>query len=536
MSAIRSFLVTLLSSATLLAGDPHSYPEPLPGGLVLTGNPEPDKLARQALIELAGGKEKAKIVIVHDKAAKKDHLRDLFAELKDDQLAFISPGESPDEGENPFRDATGVWLALSKANHADNLTGFDEGLRSLFGKGAVIGAGGEIAALVGQWRLDTEKPETLLGGLNLVPNLLVVRANTDEASRPTAKAVRIRPGSIGLTLYPHSTIAAKERRWLVLRGSNGDNGTPNDNDKPADAESFVTLEMGPTAGKPAVAQRVPGGRAIDWFQVSKAAANRASPMPFPPKNPKPPELSNGSLLIVGGGGAGPEIWKKFIELAGGPDARFVVVPTASEERVPIFPGEIAILKKFGVKNVEVLHTRDRKRANEPEFSEVLEKADAVWFGGGRQWRFVDAYEGTLTEKRFHEVLQRGGVIGGSSAGASIQSEYMPRGHPLGNTLMMAEGYEKGFGFLPGAAVDQHFFARKRTKDMTDLMNAYPQYLGIGIDEGTAIVVQKSTAEVIGKSKVGFYDYRNGRPEGDNDFTEVKAGEKYDLIKRKKVEE
>ena len=62
---------------------------------------------------------------------------------------------------------------------------------------------------------------------------------------------------------------------------------------------------------------------------------------------------------------------------------------------------------------------------------------------------------------------------------------MPRGHPLGNAVVMAEGYERGFGFLPGAAVDQHFFARKCTADMTALMEAYPQYLGVGIDEGTA---------------------------------------------------
>jgi cyanophycinase-like exopeptidase len=131
------------------------------------------------------------------------------------------------------------------------------------------------------------------------------------------------------------------------------------------------------------------------------------------------------------------------------------------------------------------------------------------------------------------VLDRGGVIGGSSAGASIQSEYMPRGHPLGNTVMAAEGYERGFGYLPGCAVDQHFFARKRTADMTGLMKDYPQYLGIGIDEGTAIVVTGTTAEVIGRTKVAFYDTTK-KPDGDKDYEEVPAGEKYDLKERKKV--
>jgi cyanophycinase-like exopeptidase len=103
--------------------------------------------------------------------------------------------------------------------------------------------------------------------------------------------------------------------------------------------------------------------------------------------------------------------------------------------------------------------------------------------------------------------------------------------------MAAEGYERGFGFLPGCAVDQHFFARKRLADMTGLMKQYPQFLGIGIDEGTAIVVTGSIAEVLGRSKVAFYDYRS-RNKADTadetDYEQVKAGEKYDLLKRTKV--
>jgi len=238
-------------------------------------------------------------------------------------------------------------------------------------------------------------------------------------------------------------------------------------------------------------------------------------------------------VIVGGGGAGPEIWKKFIELAGGPDAPIVVVATAMDDPVAIKIGEVLALEKYGAKNVAQFHTRDRKKADSEEFTAVLTKAKGVWFSGGRHWRFADSYEGTLSEKRFREILERGGAIGGSSAGASIQAEYMPRGHPLGNTVMAAEGYEKGFGYLPGCAVDQHFFARKRTGDMTGLMKQYPQLLGIGIDEGTAIVVKGTTAEVIGKSKVGFYDYRTPPKEGTPDFVEVNTGESYDLAKRAK---
>jgi len=133
------------------------------------------------------------------------------------------------------------------------------------------------------------------------------------------------------------------------------------------------------------------------------------------------------------------------------------------------------------------------------------------------------------------VLRRGGVIGGSSAGASIQAQYMVRGSPLGNTDMMAEGYERGLGFLPGAAVDQHFTQRGRMPDMTLVMKRYPQILGIGIDEATAIIIRGTIAEVTGKSNVQFYDYQSGPPTSEPDFTRVKPGGKYNLVERRIVD-
>jgi cyanophycinase-like exopeptidase len=101
--------------------------------------------------------------------------------------------------------------------------------------------------------------------------------------------------------------------------------------------------------------------------------------------------------------------------------------------------------------------------------------------------------------------------------------------------MMAEGYERGLGFLPGVAIDQHFTQRKRHRDMTALMSRYPQLLGIGIDEGTALVVQGQRAEVLGKNGVHFYDYRSGPPPGERDYALLKAGQRFDLALRKIVD-
>jgi cyanophycinase len=257
---------------------------------------------------------------------------------------------------------------------------------------------------------------------------------------------------------------------------------------------------------------------------------------FPPPSIAPPLVDSGSLVIVGGGRLPDEITQKFIELAGGPEAPIVVLPIAAGDTLPgDTSGDTRMFDRAGAKNVKSLRGRTRSEVESQEFVTALEAAKGVWFGGGRQWRFVDAYMGTRAEQLLRGVLARGGVIGGSSAGASIQSEYMPRGSPLGNTDVMADGYERGLRFLPGAAVDQHFTQRNRLPDMTGLMRRYPQLLGIGIDEGTALVVRKQTAEVLGRNNVHFYDYKSGPPAGERDYTLVKPGHKYDLAQRRVIE-
>ena len=140
------------------------------------------------------------------------------------------------------------------------------------------------------------------------------------------------------------------------------------------------------------------------------------------------------------------------------------------------------------------------------FAVPLDSADAVWFSGGRQWRLVDAYSGTKTLAGFRAVLDRGGVIGGSSAGATIQGSFLVRGDTLSNQIMKGN-HREGFGFLPESAVDQHLLARSRQYDLIPVIEAHPELLGIGIDENTALVVRGDTARVTGESKVAIYDHR-----------------------------
>ncbi|MFQ3168325.1 MAG: cyanophycinase [Limisphaerales bacterium] len=245
--------------------------------------------------------------------------------------------------------------------------------------------------------------------------------------------------------------------------------------------------------------------------------------------------ANGTLVIVGGGMMSKVIFDRFFAAAGGRDAKIVVVPGAgSAAEYDKSTSSVKMFKRAGATDVHLLHTRDRDVANSDEFVVVLRDAKAVWFGGGRQWRLVDAYLGTKTEAAIHDVLKRGGVIGGSSAGATIQGSYLLRGAPEGNQIMMSPGHEKGFGYIRNSAIDQHLLARKRENDMLPVIRKHPHLLGIGIDESTALVVRGNTAEVIGKSKVLFYDIALEKTVGEKFYTMLDPGERYDLKSRRKL--
>ncbi len=234
----------------------------------------------------------------------------------------------------------------------------------------------------------------------------------------------------------------------------------------------------------------------------------------------------GKLLVVGGGNMA-KLWSVFLEMAGGKDVPIVVIPTANET-VKEPDAAVVALKAAGATNVTQLHTKDRKLADSEEFTAPLRAAKAVWITGGRQWRLVDSYLGTRTHKELMALLARGGTIGGSSAGASIQASYLVRGAPSGNTIMMSPGHEEGFGFLRNTAVDQHVNTRERSTDIVPVLKAHPTLLGVGLDESTAMKITGDRCEIVGAGKARFFATPDSAP------VELVAGGKYDLAKRVEV--
>lgn len=503
----------------------------LPGKLVIVGGGATPAAVRERFVELAGGKDKARIVVIPtatadaDDAAKLDSFVAGWTRLTSRPVTLLHTRDKAVANDPAFwaalDTATAVWFSggdQSKITAAYMGTLVEKKLHALFARGGVIGGTSAGAAVLSDVMITGGNPKATTSiGFGFLPGFVVDQhfVKRDRKARLVG-VLDSHPGYVGLGIDEGTAAVVTGRRLAVI------------------GDSTVTVLASPGAEKERLEAVLRARGTADLVQLRRAAANRAAAEPFPPKSPPVPVVEKGALVIVGGGGTTKDIMDTFFEKAGGKDKLVVAIPTASEtDAVPADPGDARYLRQWGGTNVKVLHTRNRKEADDPKFSEMLEKASGVWFGGGRQWRFVDSYEGTLTAKRFREVLDRGGVIGGSSAGASIQSEYMPRGHPLGNTVMAAEGYERGFGYLPGVAVDQHFIARKRFNDLNGLVKQYPQYLGIGIDEATAVLVTGSTAKVLGRSKVNFLDASTDPTKPA--VTELKAGESFDLKGRKKVE-
>ena len=253
--------------------------------------------------------------------------------------------------------------------------------------------------------------------------------------------------------------------------------------------------------------------------------------------------ANGTLIIIGGGSMnGTGIVERFIEFGGGAEeGRFVIVPTAGgnldrEGNLRVYEEERVLnsWRERGIVNVSMLHTHDPAIADTEEFVAELQQATAVWFNGGRQWNIVDSYAGTRTYDEFHKVLERGGVIAGSSAGATIQGEYLVRGDTEGSQIVMTdeENHQLGFEFLRKSAIDQHINARNRWDDIIPVIQQQPDLLGIGLSEGTAIIVTGDTFEVMGKWMVAVHDNTRAYQPWEKPYFVLAPGDSYDMKHRR----
>ena len=247
--------------------------------------------------------------------------------------------------------------------------------------------------------------------------------------------------------------------------------------------------------------------------------------------------ASGSLVLQGGVGLNRAIASAFVARAGGSQSHIVVIPTASvgDAGPPGMATSLASRMKesFGVAAVSVLHTIDRAEADADSFVDPLRKATGVWMLGGFPENLVQAYLGTKTERAIRELLDRGGVVGGESAGAMIQGSWLEttgsEWTPAIHAIIQRHVTGAGFGLLTNAAIFPHFDARGPEAAINHSA-AHLDQLAIGIDNDTALIVRGSLAEVVGSGAVNVYD---GVSKSAPKAITLRSGDRYNFSTRRK---
>jgi cyanophycinase len=217
----------------------------------------------------------------------------------------------------------------------------------------------------------------------------------------------------------------------------------------------------------------------------------------------------GSLLIVGGheDKTGERVILRAVAKKVGKSGKVVVATLASEQPKQIFEEYEAALRGIGMRHVRHLTIESREEAMQPSKLNVLADADAVYFTGGDQLKITSQIGDTPIYRRVCEIFDSGGLIAGSSAGASVMSETMMVSGE-GDSTYKIESLLKlapGFGLLRGVLVDQHFSQRGRIGRLLGAIAQNPRMLGIGLDEDSAILVQRSRFQVLGSNAVHVLD-------------------------------
>jgi len=500
----------------LFVADPASAqmqridPAGIDGALLLCGSYQATPEMFEKFVDLAGGAKAKIVVLTFDKAKWSAPPHKFLAEAAKAKGAAEPVVIDYDDAKKAFPEMTGLWLHVDSASPMGRVIG-----ENLLGEQCkrVLKRGGVVASAAAGVRYVATKELARNGSpcLKLLPESLVELRPKDKPSR-LAKSAQAWHGLVAYEIEPDAAMLVKGRTIGVL------------------GAGVVRAHL-PNGTQPQREIVLQGKTPADLTALRRALFDRVNN--YPPKKVEAPVVPKGTLVIVGGGGSPENLNKKFVEYAGGEGKAIIAIfATAAADPLPKRDFLAAAFKKAGAKKATVLYGKTQAEVESKEFLDTLKEATGLWFDGGRQWRFVDCYENTKAMPLMFDVLERGGVIGGTSAGATIQGDYLARGGVFNNFDIRYEGYERGLGFLKGVAIDQHFSQRKRQPDMSQLMKTYPQYLGIGIDEATAIVVKGSTADVIGKGKVHFYDAKRTVEKGQPDYEALPAGGRYDLKQRK----
>ncbi len=215
------------------------------------------------------------------------------------------------------------------------------------------------------------------------------------------------------------------------------------------------------------------------------------------------EPPKGHLVVVGGGTTDAAITQRTLALAGGLTAKVVILPQASDLKDS---GEksAAMWRGLGVAQVIIGVPLDAAAKHK------ISEATLIWMPGGDQKKLLKAIEEAGAADLIRARYQAGAVVGGTSAGAAVMSQWMMTGEADLKVVVPEGSLVAGLGLWPEAIVDQHFLQRQRFNRLLSAVMQHPDKLGVGIDESTAVIVSPSGWEVIGRSQVLILDARQGK--------------------------
>lgn len=220
-----------------------------------------------------------------------------------------------------------------------------------------------------------------------------------------------------------------------------------------------------------------------------------------------------SLLIIGGAEdkvGRTTVLRRFVRLAGGSKARIVVIPTASSRPEEAVRSYTAIFGRLGAPTIVSVDPRSRPASADQALVQAVDDATGVFITGGNQLKLSQMVVGTPLAAAISRAHERGAVVAGTSAGASIMSRFMISLGADGVTPRQRAGQlTSGLGLLPGVIVDQHFDQRARYGRLMSLVAGSPDLLGVGIDEDTAAEIRDGRLlTVLGSGAIFVVDARS----------------------------
>ena len=548
--------------------NPFGLPEPTraqrPGSVMLHGGGGGvQQYVREEFLRLAGGRSARVVLLPSDETQREPgETLEAYAERlgrpdvygrwralclgNGAQFRFLHWDDPEDRDHSRFfaalEEATGIWMPTEDqewvlqrfAGDPLKPTRFQLALRNLVARGGVVGASGggmaSLAETVIAGNLDDAEGgwtrARLVFGLGLFQGTLLdqnfnvwagrVERMTDALRNgPQLDRVARKPGvqrrTMGLgvdrqtvAIVSGCTIRAiGERHVHVFVQSNGGRTL-----------AWLRLAAGdkPLALTTAVAQQraVPG---------AAAAGGGGNPFGAP--------LGEGTVVLHGGGSTA-EMYDLIPRLTGKAGPALVHCPSASDRyhrmsnEELMASGVAEVWKTDAVRSLRFINAEKPGQAERPEFCDLLDRADALWVMGGDQRNLTELYvnpvQPTLFQRKVRKIVERGGVVGGSSAGCAAMSDVMIVGTLASDGRGPARAeLSRGLGALSNVVAEQHFDARhgrierfaELLRDKRQLANASPgcdpgRMVGLAVEESTALIVRGNRLSVAGKNRAHVF--------------------------------